>query len=67
MKILIKNHQSCPTGSIIFSEVNVASFKIYGWEYNHDRSHECGGGRGRGCDRSDYYNPSQGQSGYYNP
>ena len=60
-ELLIKNHQSHPTGSAVFSEANTVFFKNYGQGYNHGSSHGCGRDRGRdrGCGRSGYYNPSQ--------
>jgi len=58
-ELLIKNQQSCPTSSEVFSEANVASFKIYRWGYNRHRGLGLGRGRGRGRSRSGYYNPSQ--------
>ena len=60
-ELLIKNHQSRPTGSAAFPETNAAFSKNYGRGYNHGRGRGRGRsrGRGRGRGRSDFYNPSQ--------
>ena len=54
-ELLLKKHQSRPTGSAVFSKANAAFSKNYGREYNHSRDRK----RSRGRGRSGYYNPSQ--------
>ncbi|XP_059627009.1 cation/H(+) antiporter 15-like [Cornus florida] len=51
-ELLMKNHQSHPTGSVPFPKVNVSSF------HGHGRGRGCGriGGRGHGRNRKKYNN-----------
>ena len=50
-ELLIKNHQSRPTGSAAFSEANAVFSKNYGRGYNHGRGRERGHSHGRGRGR----------------
>ncbi|XP_059635484.1 uncharacterized protein LOC132277659 [Cornus florida] len=51
-ELLMKNHQSRPTGSVPFPEVNVSSFHGHG----RGRGRACSGGRGYGRNRNNYHN-----------
>ncbi|KAL6534398.1 hypothetical protein OROHE_013323 [Orobanche hederae] len=58
--LLMKNHESCPTGSKIFPEANVVSLdEPKQKNYFQGRGKGCGRGRGhdRGCGRGGYNSP----------
>ena len=46
-EILLKNHQSCPTGSTPFPEANGTSFDKHRGNYVYGRGRGCGRGHGR--------------------
>ncbi|XP_074336793.1 uncharacterized protein LOC141673966 [Apium graveolens] len=60
-KLLMKNHESRPTGSSPFPEVNVAT---YNFGRGHGGGHGCGRGRGRGNQVRNNYYFKQGKSNY---
>jgi len=60
-ELLMKNHESCPTGIAPFPKVNVATHDHYNHRQTHGRGRGCnhgrgnnhGHGRGHGCGRGD--------------
>jgi hypothetical protein len=57
-ELLVKNHQSRPTGSSPFSEANMTSFpeaNATSFKGNHGRGRGRGPGRGRGCGRNNVW------------
>ena len=57
-ELLMKNHQSCPTGIELFPEVNAISSQING----RGRSHGHGRGRGRGHGKNSRYHGTHGNN-----
>ena len=55
-ELLMKNHQSRPTSSIAFSEVNATNY----FRYKIYNSHGCGRGRGRGRERGQFFGRGHG-------